>query len=153
MASTQYQAPSVSVQERDRIKNTEQSSHVDTSETTKRVVSVTGAESNDLLDLLSDQYTARILEALSVEPRPARELATVCDMSRPTVYRRLDRLQEHGLVSTDDALDPDGHHRKVFATALEQVTIELTDVDPAIHLVLHDNKRETGALPNSISAD
>jgi DNA-binding transcriptional ArsR family regulator len=123
---------------------------VDTSETTKQVISVTGAEGKELLDLLSDQYTARILEALSVEPRPARELASICDMSRPTVYRRLDRLQEHGLVSTDEDLDPDGHHRKVFTTCLERVTVELTDDDPTVHLVLHDSNRENGLSPTSI---
>ncbi|MFQ3295002.1 MAG: DNA-binding HxlR family transcriptional regulator [Halobacteriales archaeon] len=150
MASTQHQSPPVPVQKGDRIGNTEQSRQVDTSETTKRVVSVTDAESNDLLDLLSDQYTARILEALSVEPRPARELASICDMSRPTVYRRLDRLQEHGLASTDEDLDPDGHHRKVFATSLERVTVELVDNDPTVHLVLHDSNRENGPSPTSV---
>lgn len=153
MASIQYQAPPASVQERDQIRNTEQSSHVDTSETTKQVVAVTGPEANELLDLLSDQYTARILEALSVEPRPAREIASICDMSRPTVYRRLDRLREHGLVSTDEDLDPDGHHRKMFATALERVTVELTDEDPTIHLVLNQTKRENVRSPGLISAD
>ena len=150
MASTQHQAPPVSVQERDRARKAEQSRHVDASETTKRVISVTGAEGKELLDLLSDQYTARILEALSVEPRTARELASLCDMSRPTVYRRLDRLQEHGLASTDEELDPDGHHRKVFATCLERVTVELVNDDPTVHLVLHDSKRENVPFPTSI---
>jgi DNA-binding transcriptional ArsR family regulator len=150
MASTQHQAPPVAVQEMDRIRKTEQSSHVDASEPTKRGISVTGAEGKELLALLSDQYTARILEALSVEPRPARELASLCDMSRPTVYRRLDRLQENGLVSTDEDLDRDGHHRKVFATSLERVTVELVDEDPTVHLVLHDSKRENGTAPTSI---
>jgi len=150
MASTQHQSPPVSVQKGDRIGNTEQSRQVDTSETTKRVVSVTDAETNDLLDLLSDQYTARILEALSVEPRPARDLASICDMSRPTVYRRLDRLREHGLVLAGEDLDPEGHHRKVFVTSLDRVTVELVSDDPTVHLVLHDSKRENGTAPTSI---
>lgn len=147
MASTQHQAPPVSVQEGGRIRKTEQRSHVDRSETTKRVVSVTGAEGRELLDLLGDQYTVRILEALSVESRPARELASLCDMSRPTVYRRLERLQEHGLASTDEDLDPGGHHRKVFATSLERVTVGLIDDDPTLHLVLDECKQENEPAP------
>lgn len=127
--------------------------HPDASQTTERVIPATGADGTEILDLLGDEYTARILEALSVEPRPARELVSVCEMSRPTVYRRLERLENHDLVSTDTTIDPDGHHRKVFATTLERVTIELDDDGPTVRLVVRDSNDEHGASSAPVSAD
>ena len=115
--------------------------------------SVKGATADDLLELLSDEYTRRLLKALSVEARPARELMKVCDISRPTVYRRMNRLQEHGLVSTDTELDPDGNHRKVFETKLEQATVNLRNGEPALRLVIRDDGTQHESRPTTVSAD
>jgi hypothetical protein len=66
---------------------------------TERVLEARGSgEFAAVLDLLEDEYTRRILEALAEEPRPARELIEATDASRATVYRRLNSLQDHGLV-------------------------------------------------------
>ncbi|ELZ20551.1 transcriptional regulator [Halosimplex carlsbadense 2-9-1] len=87
-----------------------------------------GALSTDeLLELLDAAYTRSILEAIRTEPKPARAIADTCGASRPTVYRRLNRLQEAGLVDTDLACDTDGHHRTVFEAAFESLTIGFTD--------------------------
>ena len=80
-----------------------------------------------LLELLDDEYALDILEALDGGAKPARELVEACDGSRPTVYRRLDRLETAGLVDSETAVHPDGHHRKEFTTDVERVTLELTD--------------------------
>jgi len=78
-----------------------------------------------LIDLLSDEHARDILEAICLEPKSARDLASECDASRTTVYRRLNRLQEAGLVREQMAYDSDGHHRLRFRPAVEQVAIEL----------------------------
>lgn len=90
----------------------------------------------DLLDLLDDDYTHRILSALADAARPARELMEVCDASRATVYRRLDRLEEYGLVRSETELHAGGHHRKVFETSLERVTVDVGAAVPELRLVL-----------------
>lgn len=70
--------------------------------------------SETILTLLGDEYARRLLTLLVEEPRTGRELAAATDMSRPTIYRRLEQLAENGLVRTEMQFDPDGHHRKRF---------------------------------------
>jgi predicted transcriptional regulator len=82
---------------------------------------------DELLELLDAAYTRPILEAIRTEAKPARAIAEACGASRPTVYRRLNRLQEAGLVDTDLACDADGHHRTVFEAAFDSLTIGFTD--------------------------
>ena len=79
----------------------------------------TGAD--DLLALLGDEYACDILRALADEPLPARELIERHGMSRTTVYRRLDRLTDAGIV--DSRLQPasDGHHRREFHLAVDEL--------------------------------
>jgi DNA-binding transcriptional ArsR family regulator len=79
----------------------------------------------EAIELLSDEYACRILCALDDRPMPARELSDACGMSRPTVYRRLDRLEAAGLVTAQLAYDPDGHHRKRFHLALEELEVRI----------------------------
>ncbi|MFT4881156.1 MAG: putative transcriptional regulator [Natronomonas sp.] len=85
------------------------------------------ASPTELLELLDAEYTQEILEAVSREARSARELAELCGASRPTVYRRLNSLQAAGLVETEVEYDADGHHRTVFETTLEAVSVDVTD--------------------------
>lgn len=66
--------------------------------------------SETLLDLLGDEYTCELLRTLEGESLPARALIDRCDMSRPTVYRRLDRLAEAGLVESQPPV-PGTHNR------------------------------------------
>lgn len=70
--------------------------------------------SGTILALLGDEYARRLLTRLVEQPRTGRELAAATDMSRPTIYRRLEQLDENGLVRTEMQFDPDGHHRKRF---------------------------------------
>jgi len=84
-----------------------------------------GPSTDVLIDLLSDEHARDILEAICLEPKSARDLVSECDASRTTVYRRLNRLQEAGLVREQMAYDSDGHHRLRFHPTVEHVTIEL----------------------------
>ena len=80
-------------------------------------------KSGDLLELLSDEYTRDVLTCLGGSPHSARELAEELDASRATIYRRLDRLTEAGLVSSTVSIDADGHHRQQYHVAAELATI------------------------------
>ncbi|SFR36634.1 ArsR/SmtB family transcription factor [Halogeometricum limi] len=55
-------------------------------------------ESDDLLDALGDEVAREILVAGKQGPVTAEELADSCGVSESTIYRRLDRLNELGLV-------------------------------------------------------
>lgn len=78
----------------------------------------------DTLALLSDEYARDILEVLGDEPLPAREIYNRLDVSRATVYRRLERLESAGLVASSTAIHPDGHHREQFSLALDRIHVQ-----------------------------
>lgn len=80
-----------------------------------------------VLDLLDDEYARAILASISATAKPARELVGELDTSRPTVYRRLNRLEEAGLVESRMSIEPDGHHRQVYRATLSDVTLSLSD--------------------------
>jgi len=85
------------------------------------------AETAAILDLLGDEIARSILTRLHDGPKTARELLAACEWSRPTIYRRLSRLEDQGLVGSQVRLDSDGHHRKEFSTAIESVVFDLSD--------------------------
>ncbi|OYR58406.1 winged helix-turn-helix domain-containing protein [Halorubrum halodurans] len=82
-----------------------------------------------LLDLFGDEYTRRVFEAVSEQPRGGRAVAQAADVSRPTAYRRLNELQEAGLVTSECYVSPDGHHRERFAASARHLSVSLDDGD------------------------
>lgn len=82
--------------------------------------------SEEILGLLDAEYTQSILEATRDESKSARTLAEECGASRPTVYRRLNSLQDAGLIESSMVYDADGHHRTVFEATLEAVSFSVT---------------------------
>lgn len=84
-------------------------------------------DTEQLLTLLGDEYSRAIIDALGTESLPAREIAARTDISRPTVYRRLDRLKDAGVVEPTMTVDPDGHHRQAFAVVIDGVELSLGD--------------------------
>jgi len=89
------------------------------------------------LDLLDDTPTREILVALSRGPRRGRDLTVICGTSRSTIYRRLNRLQAAGFLTTETVADPDGHHCKVYKLQRDRLTVHInTD---GITVILEQN--------------
>jgi DNA-binding HxlR family transcriptional regulator len=84
-------------------------------------------ELNEVIDLLGDDYVCDILRALEPGPKAARDLADQCGMSRPTVYRRLDRLTAAGLVEARMSLAQDGHHRHEFHLVFDELEVQIRE--------------------------
>lgn len=89
---------------------------------------------DELLAVLAEEYTGEILATLGDESMPAREIAERAGVSRPTVYRRLNRLEAVGAVETATVLSPGGQHRKEFQIALDEIEFPLVydDVEPRL---------------------
>ena len=83
------------------------------------------ASAEELLALFGDEYTCDILTSLEEGSKPARALAEDCGMSRPTVYRRLNRLADAGLIDERLQYASDGNHRKEFHLAVSAVTFDV----------------------------
>lgn len=81
-------------------------------------------DAEELLSLLGDEYTRAVLEAIAETPRSGSDLVERTGFSKATVYRRLDRLEEAGLVESETVFDPDGHHRERFRIAFEGATCQ-----------------------------
>ena len=81
----------------------------------------------ELFALLDDEYARAILAATSREPMSAPTLAEVCDASRSTVYRRIERLKDLDLVAETTDPDVDGYHRHVYAARFRGLSVELVD--------------------------
>lgn len=75
----------------------------------------------ELFDLLGDDAARAAVDALTDGPATARELVDGLEASRPTVYRRLDRLEDAGVVESSTSVHDDGHRRKQFSLALDRV--------------------------------
>lgn len=81
----------------------------------------------DVLELLSDEYAREILAAASIEPMSAKDLSERCNASLPTVYRRIERLQEHDLIEEHIQIDESGTHREIYSSRLSTFSLELED--------------------------
>ncbi|MFC6990803.1 helix-turn-helix domain-containing protein [Haladaptatus sp. GCM10025707] len=92
-------------------------------------------DSENVLDVFGDAYARSILTALSGTPRSAKELCECCDLSPPTVYRRLRTLEAHGLVRARTRVAADGNHFQVFETAFTTAHITLRDGTLSARLV------------------
>jgi len=77
--------------------------------------------------LIDDDHARAILTATSDEALSAKELSERCDVSQATVYRRVDRLTDAGLVVERTRPRADGHHDTVYVATLDTLTIRLRD--------------------------
>ncbi|MFC7236244.1 ArsR/SmtB family transcription factor [Halosegnis marinus] len=84
--------------------------------------------------LLDDEYARAVLAATDGRARSATELAATLDASKQTVYRRLERLREAGLVAEATRPRSDGHHETVYTATLERVSVELREGEFAVEV-------------------
>lgn len=88
-----------------------------------------------LAAVLEDPTARTILTEASREPVSATTLSERCGVSEPTIYRRLEDLRECDLLIERTKLDPDGgHHRTMYSTDLERITVELRDGELALQV-------------------
>lgn len=74
-----------------------------------------------VFDVLGNEHARQILALASVEPVSADDLADHTDASQPTVYRRVNVLQEYDMLREETQLDEEGNHYKTYRTTLEEV--------------------------------
>jgi DNA-binding transcriptional ArsR family regulator len=80
-------------------------------------------DTSEVLSLLSDEYAREMLNVLVEDSVSARALSERLDMSRATVYRRLNRLESAGVIESSMVVDPQGHHRKQFSVIVDRMQL------------------------------
>ncbi|WP_424005562.1 ArsR/SmtB family transcription factor (plasmid) [Haloarcula salina] len=84
-------------------------------------------EPENVFDVLGGEVARQILALASLKPLSATELAEYCDVSEPTIYRRIHALQEYDMLDEQMDLDDDGHHSKQFKTTLKEARFRVDD--------------------------
>ena len=93
----------------------------------------------EVLDTIGDRHARTVLAAVSQDPRPAKELADATDLSLPTVYRRVEVLEEHGLITERTEVAPDGNHYKVFECNFDSTVISLDGDEYDVRIYRREN--------------
>jgi Fe2+ or Zn2+ uptake regulation protein len=95
-----------------------------------------------ILDTIGDSHARQILAAVSGEPVSAKYLAEECDISLPTVYRRLETLKEHDLVTGRTKIDEDGNEFQVYECNFDSTVISLEDAEYDVQIYRQENLPE-----------
>ena len=82
-------------------------------------------DSDAMFEALCSDHAREILTAAYSEPRSAEELADYCDVSLPTVYRRVNALVDRDLLEETLRADPDGNHYTLYVSNLDSLEFEL----------------------------
>ncbi|MFY4815255.1 helix-turn-helix domain-containing protein [Haloarcula sp. AONF1] len=82
---------------------------------------------DDIFDVLASEDVRRILVATSVQPMSAKDLASICDRSLATVYRRIQAMKEYDLLSEEPTRDPDGTQYNEYRSELNEITISVDE--------------------------
>ncbi len=81
-----------------------------------------------VLEALSDEDARAILRTLT-EPMTAQEIQAECDIPESTLYRKLDKLTETGLLTQQTRIRRNGHHANEYAVAFSAITVTRDDED------------------------
>jgi len=118
-----------------------------TTQFARRSESPAGNESDDvtpeLLELLGDEYTRRVLTAVTQQPRSGSEVMDIADVSKATAYRRLGELEDAGLVESKTVFDPDGHHHEQFAAVVESVDVQFDTDGLSVSIETEDSSDQS----------
>lgn len=87
-----------------------------------------------LFALLDDDYARRILAHLNETPMAAKTLSERCDASPPTIYRRIDRLKDCGLLAEETKLDEQGNHYAVYESRFDSLWVTIDDGEFTVDL-------------------
>ena len=84
-------------------------------------------EPETVFELLASEEARRILALTAEEPHSAEELAERVDASLPTIYRRVNAMEEFDLLRAETRIDPDGNHYRTFETDVERISLVVED--------------------------
>lgn len=84
---------------------------------------------DDVLELLGDPYTRCVLNAVLDARKSGSDIVAETDVSKATVYRRLEELRDAGIVESQTVFDPDGHHHEEFEAAVDGISVDFEGGD------------------------
>jgi predicted transcriptional regulator len=92
-----------------------------------------------ILEVISDETARRLFAHISEGPKSAKDLQDSCSASLKTVYRRLEKLQEAGLISPVDRVDVDGTHYTLYGTNVTELDISVNPDAANVEIEIHED--------------
>jgi len=88
-----------------------------------------------VLDSLGDEYSARILSALTDEEMSAKGISDELGIPIATVYRRIEDLDDAGLIEFEGkALTQDDKRVKVYRSYVDELRIRFEPDEPQVEM-------------------
>jgi predicted transcriptional regulator len=109
------------------------------------------AEPEEILDAFGDEYVRQILRCLSEGPCSAKDIEKQCDISLPTIYRRLNQLVELSLVSETTETKSDGNKESIYKLDFDSAKISFDSPDKVTVTSRRDPQSEFVELWRSLS--
>lgn len=114
---------------------------------TNTVAERSGQQSvEEVLNAIGDPYARDVLAIIGRDSCSVNEISDRLEHSINTVYRRLNLLEEHGLVEARMEVEADGNHHQVFETTFDSVVISVEDEEYDVEIY------RRGDLPDRFSA-
>ena len=102
------------------------------------------AEGGLLLEVLSDDDSRAILRATGEEALSASEISEACDLPLSTTYRKLERMNEAGLLAEGIRLRRSGKHTSEYVRRVDDVRVSL-GAEGGVQLTLDANGAAAGS--------
>ncbi|MFD1515785.1 winged helix-turn-helix domain-containing protein [Halomarina rubra] len=98
------------------------------------------SDAADALDHLGDEVSRTILAACSADARSVGELATLCEVSEATIYRRLNKLMDAGLLDERTRIDTRSvSGGKEYTTAVSNVDVSFDENGLTVRTTARDD--------------
>lgn len=94
---------------------------------------------SDVFDVFGDALARKILVLASDRPVSAEDLASQLEVSKPTIYRRVNALIDYDLLQERQEIDIEGNHYQSYETTLRRVTYEINDGGYNINLTVRQS--------------
>jgi DNA-binding transcriptional ArsR family regulator len=94
-------------------------------------------EPESIFDVLASDTARTILARAEDEPIAAYEAKDYCNVSLPTIYRRIEALQRLDLLTEKRRIDDQGNHYSVYQSTIRRISFEPRQSDLAAD-VEHD---------------
>lgn len=96
----------------------------------------------EILDTIGDAYARDVLAAICREPQSVKDVSRELGYSTQTVYRRIDLLEEHDLVSSRTRIAEDGNHHQVYDSNFDGVLISVDDAEYDVEIYRREDLPE-----------
>jgi len=88
-----------------------------------------------VLDCLGDEYSVRILSALTEREMSAKGISDELDIPIATVYRRIEELDEAGLIEYEGkALTQEDKRVKVYRSYIDELRVFFEPDEPQVEM-------------------